>query len=64
MTDQPVPAADCVFEPWPDNLPLEEQVQRLADVLLAFYADYFDRSEGAMEKAARILHEIAQETPV
>jgi hypothetical protein len=48
------------FEPWPDNLPLEAQVERLAAVLLAHYEDAFDRSEGAMEKAARLLWERAQ----
>jgi hypothetical protein len=47
------------WEKWPSNLPLEDQVNRLADVLLDDYADYFDRSEGAMEKAARLLWEIA-----
>lgn len=49
------------WESWPDNLPLEEQVERLAAVLLADYEHTFDRSEGAIEKAARLLWEDAPE---
>lgn len=45
------------FESWPDNLPLEEQVQRLGRVLVEHFPHTFDRSEGAMEKAARLLQE-------
>lgn len=45
------------WEPWPDNMPLNEQVKALGAVLMEHYADTFDRSEGAMEKAARLLWE-------
>jgi hypothetical protein len=40
---------------------LEEQVERLAAILMADYEHTFDRSEGAIEKAARLLWEDAPE---
>lgn len=43
------------WEKWPSNLPLEQQVERLAQVLMEDYPHTFDRSEGAIEKAARLL---------
>lgn len=44
------------WEKWEDNLSIGEQITRLAVVLLEEY-DGPDRSEGAIEMAARILWE-------
>ena len=49
------------FEPWPDNMPLVEQVKALGAILMEHYPHTFDRSEGAMEKAARLLWEAAKD---
>lgn len=42
---------------WGDNMPLEDQVELLGRILMKHYPHTFDRSEGAMEKAARLLWE-------
>lgn len=45
---------------WPDNMPLEEQVDRLATLLLDRFGGP-TRSEGAIEMACRLLNEQADE---
>lgn len=55
-------SADPVRFPWPDNMPLVDQVKALGAVLMEHYPHAFDRSEGAMEKAARLLLECAADT--
>jgi hypothetical protein len=56
-------AADVKWEPWPDNLPLDVQLARLAILLSDNYPESFDRSEGAIEKAARLLAGRAEHDP-
>ena len=51
--------ADYERFPWPDDLTTADEVERLASILMDYYAHTFDRSEGAIEKAARILWERA-----
>lgn len=42
---------------WEDNLPIEEQVSKLRDVMLAWYPLEPSRPGGVIETAARLLWE-------
>lgn len=47
------------WEPWSDNLPLEEQVSKLRDVMLAWYPAEPSQAGGVIETAARLLCQAA-----
>lgn len=56
MTNQPPEHAEgAAGEQWPDNMPLAEQVERLAQFIITTYQGEPSQSGGAIETALRLM---------